>query len=75
MIMIMKIVPQVISTWIMDQPHLGHKQPRPGLQRLFWCPSCLSLGSRVHLTSRHNLNSPYMIRNLLIGMFLKAAPP
>jgi len=41
----------------MDQPHLGHKRPRPGLQRLYWCPSCLNLGSRVHLTSRHVFES------------------
>ena len=25
---------QVISQWIMDQPHLGHKLPRPGYSRL-----------------------------------------
>jgi len=39
----------------MDQPHLGHKMPRPGLQRLTWCPSCFSDGSNVTLTSRHVL--------------------
>ena len=45
--------PQVISTWIMDQPHLGHKMPRPGQHRLSWCPSCLNEGRLVPLTSRH----------------------
>ena len=36
----------------MDQPHLGHKMPRPGMQRLTWCPSCFNDGSNVTLTSR-----------------------
>ena len=24
----------------MDQPFLGHKAPRPGRARLYWCPAC-----------------------------------
>ena len=36
----------------MDQPHLGHKMPRPGLERLTWCPSCINNGINVRLTSR-----------------------
>ena len=31
---------QVISQWLMDQPPLGHKSPRPGTGRLAFCPAC-----------------------------------
>ena len=38
----------------MDQPFLGHKAPRPGRERLAWCPACWSsAGPLAPLTSRH----------------------
>jgi len=40
----------------MDQPPLGHKEPRPGRGRLLWCPACSGLlESPTPLTSRHVL--------------------
>lgn len=45
---------QVISLWIMDQPYLGNKAPRPGRERLFWCPACWTAnGPAATLSSRH----------------------
>ena len=47
----------------MDQPFLGHKAPRPGRARLFWCPACwTSVGPSAKLTSRHIL----LLLNLLL---------
>lgn len=38
----------------MDQPPLGHKEPRPGRGRLLWCPACSGLlESPTPLTSRY----------------------
>jgi len=58
----------------MDQPHLGHKMPRPGQHRLSWCPRCLNEGRLVPLTSRHVLdNCPsveHIRRELGIRSFL-----
>jgi len=45
---------QVLSQWLMDQPPLGHKEPRPNRQRLHWCPGCIGmLALPLKLTSRH----------------------
>ena len=39
----------------MDQPYLGHKAPRPGRERLSWCPACwTSDGPSAPLSSRHS---------------------
>ena len=39
----------------MDQPYLGHKAPRPGRERLSWCPACwTSAGPLAPLSSRHS---------------------
>ena len=47
----------------MDQPFLGHKAPRPGRARLFWCPACwTSVGPSAQLSSRHIL----LLLNLLL---------
>ena len=47
---------QEISLWIMDQPYLGHKAPRPGRGRLYWCPACRTpTGPGTPLSSRHSL--------------------
>ena len=49
---------QVLSQRLMDQPPLGHKEPRPNRQRLHWCPGCVGmLALPVKLTSRHTLIS------------------
>ena len=45
---------QVLSSWMMDQPPLGHKSPKPGYARLVYCPACRDFNSiPVLLTSRH----------------------
>ena len=42
----------------MDQPYLGHKAPRPGRERLSWCPACWTCdGPSAPLSSRHVLES------------------
>ena len=47
---------QVISQWLMDQPPLGHKAPRPGLGRLAFCPACPAFfRAPSPLSSRHFL--------------------
>ena len=39
---------------MMDQPFLGNKAPRPGRERLFWCPACWTpSGPSAVLNSRH----------------------
>ena len=41
----------------MDQPYLGHKAPRPGRERLSWCPACwTSDGPSAPLSSRHSFS-------------------
>ena len=46
---------QAISQWLMDQPPLGHKAPRPGLDgRLALCPACPGLHRAPSpMSSRH----------------------
>ena len=49
---------QVLSSWMMDQPPLGHKSPKPGYARLVYCPACRDFNSiPVLLTSRHVLEN------------------
>ena len=45
---------QVISQWLMDQPPLGHKAPRPGMGRLVVCPACPAFfQAPSSMSSRH----------------------
>ena len=65
--------PQALSQWLMDQPPLGHKDPRPNMARLDFCPACRDiLPNPVPLTSRHILNVAH-IPNHISGMYLKTA--
>ena len=65
--------PQALSQWLMDQPPLGHKDPRPNIARLDFCPACRDiLPTPVPLTSRHNLNF-FHIPYHIAGMSLKNA--
>ena len=65
--------PQALSQWLMDQPPLGHKDPRPNMARLDFCPACRDiLPNPVPLTSRHILNVVH-IPNRISGMYLKTA--
>ena len=48
----------MLSLWIVDQPYLGHKAPRPGRERFFWCPACWTAdGPTAPLSSRHIFTS------------------
>lgn len=43
---------------MVDQPYLGNKAPRPGRERLFWCPACWTpSGPWAVLDSRHKFTS------------------
>ena len=62
----------MLSLWMMDQPFLGHKAPRPGRERLRWCPACwTAAGPSAVLDSRHKstsytLDSYTCLRHVLV---------
>ena len=52
---------QVISQWLMDQPPLGHKVPRPGMGRLAWCPACPAFfRTPSPMSSRHIYDKSFL---------------
>ena len=65
----------MLSLWIVDQPYLGHKAPRPGRQRLFWCPACWTFaGPSAPLTSRHNSISYFLDGNSHLRHVMDTCP-
>ena len=53
---------QVISQWLMDQPPLGHKAPRPGMGRLVVCPACPAFfPTPSPMSSRHTYDNTFSI--------------
>jgi len=64
---------QVLSQWLVDQPPLGHKEPRPNMQRLQWCPACRGmLTDPLRLTSRHVLEECMAVEACRIRVGIRA---
>ena len=66
---------QVISQWLMDQPPLGHKAPRPGFGRLVSCPACpnlLQVPSPMSSRHVHDMSHTFKV-SLFLGMCWKIA--
>jgi len=56
----------------MDQPYLGHKAPRPGRERLSWCPACwTSDGPSAPLSSRHVLESCSAVEGTRVALGIR----